>query len=1003
MQVLGEFAVNVIYEKQKPAELSLVVVRGNGPSLLGRNWLSQIRLNWNKICRVSSEAKRALPNLLEKYQEVFAQELGTIKPFKATLSLKESAKPVFCKARPVPFAFKAAVEETLDRLENDGVLEKVRYSEWAAPVVVVPKRDGQIRLCGDYRVSVNPSLEIDQYPLPKPDELFATLAGGKMFSTLDLSHAYNQLMLDDVSRNLVTINTHHGLYRYTRLPFGIASAPAIFQKTMDSILQGMEGVACFLDDILVTGSSEEEHLKNLESVLQSLMKHGVRLKREKCFFNRTSVEYLGFKVDAEGLHATEEKLKAITEAPRPCNVTELCSFLGLINYYGRFISNLAATLHPLNCLLCKDSNWRWTKDCEQAFQAAKSKLISSHVLVHYNPELPLRLAGDASNYGIGAVISHMMPDGSERPVAFASHTLTSSERNYSQIEKEALSLVYGVRKFHSYLYGRQFTLITDHKPLLSIFGTKKGIPAMAAACLQRWAILLSAYRYEVEFRPTGKHGNADGLSRLPLNQGHAEGMSLEAGIFQVQQLENLPVTTKHLKSATRNDPFLSKILIFVKEGWPVNCNADFRAYLNRKNELSVEDDCLLWGIRVIIPEKLRSKVLDELHREHMGISRMKSVARSYFWWPGVDKAIEELARNCQSCQAVKHSPSVAPLHPWIWPSRPWQRIHLDFAGPFQGTTFLVVVDANSKWPEVFPMTNTTTAKTVEVLRQLFSSYGLPEEVVSDNGPQFISEEFSDFMKANGVKHVRIAPYHPASNGLAERFVQSFKTALKSSVNSRLSLSHRLANYLLSYRSTPHSTTGVSPSSLFLHRHIRTRFDLLRPDREARINQKQSKQKELHDRRAKTREFFVGQPVMIKNLRPGPDWVSGIIVECLGPVSYLVETSQRLLWKRHVDHLKPIDNDEQEDIPYAQDLVMSSGNAIPNISESAPVPVTSEDAVEPIQPTIENSASADLTSNELPTSTEEHSHDSSSTLPPVKTYPRRSNRGPPLRYSDTYCM
>ena len=233
-----------------------------------------------------------------------------------------------------------------------------------------------------------------------------------MFSTLDLSHAYNQLMLDDVSRNLVTINTHRGLYRYTRLPFGTASAPAIFQKTMDSILQGMEGVACFLDDILVTGSSEEEHLKNLESVLQSLMKHGVHLKREKCFFMRTSVEYLGFKVDAEGLHATEEKLKAITEAPRPCNVTELRSFLGLINYYGQFISNLAATLHPLNCLLCKDSNWRWTKDCKQAFQAGKSKLISSHVLVHYNPELPLRLAGDASNYGIGAVISHMMPDGS---------------------------------------------------------------------------------------------------------------------------------------------------------------------------------------------------------------------------------------------------------------------------------------------------------------------------------------------------------------------------------------------------------------------------------------------------------------------------------------------------------------------------------------------------------------------------------------------------------------
>ncbi len=308
----------------------------------------------------------------------------------------------------------------------------------------------------------------------------------------------------------------------------------------------------------------------------------------------------------------------------------------------------------------------------------------------------------------------------------------------------------------------------------------------------------------------------------------------------------------------------------------------------------------MWGLRAVIPEKLRSNLLEELHRDHMGMSRMKSMARSFFWWPGIDKAIEEVVRNCQACQAIKNTPAVAPLQPWIWPSQPWRRVHLDFAGHFQGMSYLVVVDAHSKWPEVFPMASTTAAKTIEVLRQLFSSYGLPEELVSDNGPQFISDEFAGFMRANGVKHIRVAPYHPASNGLAERFVQSFKTAMKASMNSGISMTHRLANFLLTYRSTPHATTGVSPSSLFLHRCIRTRFDMLRPDPGAKVNQEQSRQKEAHDLRAKSREFFIGQSVMVKNLRPGPDWVPGVIVECLGPVSYLVETHDKMMWKRHVD-------------------------------------------------------------------------------------------------------
>ena len=243
------------------------------------------------------------------------------------------------------------MEQELERLEKAGVLERVNHSEWAAPIVTVPKRHGQVCICGDYKVTVNSVLDVDQYPLPRPEDLFATLAGGKYFSTLDLSHTYNQIVLDEDSHKYLTINTHRGLYRYTRLPFGVASAPSIFQKTMDLLLQGMDGVMCYLDDILVSGRTELEHLENLRKVLQKFQDHGIRVKKPKCAFMKTSVQYLGHIIESDGLHATDAKLQAIVEAPSPRNVPELRSFLALLNYYGRFIPNLSTLIHPLNHLL----------------------------------------------------------------------------------------------------------------------------------------------------------------------------------------------------------------------------------------------------------------------------------------------------------------------------------------------------------------------------------------------------------------------------------------------------------------------------------------------------------------------------------------------------------------------------------------------------------------------------------------------------------------------------
>jgi hypothetical protein len=919
--VKGQITVHVQYGQQT-AQLRLIVVCGDGPSLLGRDWLQVIRLDWHNIHQATSTPPAApLSTLLDKHQSLFQEELGTITQEKATFLVKPGATPKFFKARPVPFAIRDAVGLQLDKLEAEGVLEKVSHSDWAAPIVVVPKRDGSYRLCGDYKVTINQALDVDQYPLPKPEELLATLAGGQKFSKIDLAQAYQQLCLDEQSKTFTTINTHKGLYRYTRLPFGIASAPAMFQKTMDVILQGIPQVCCYLDDILITGRDDTLHLQHLQEVLERLERSGLRLKRPKCEFMKESVEYLGYRIDSQGIHTMQSKVEAILQAPPPENPQQLRSFLGLVNYYAKFIRNLATLVHPLNKLLHKDAPWQWGTACQLAFAEAKQAIASSPVLVHYDPDLPVTLATDASAYGVGAVISHTLPDGSEHPIAFASRTLSSSETNYAQIEKEALSLVFGVKKFHTYLYGRHFTLLTDHKPLTTILGPKKGIPPLAAARLQRWAVLLSAYHYCIRYKSTHDHANADCLSRLPLPGNTKEGHAPEASIFQLTQIDSLPVTHQQIQLATQRDPVLSKVLTYTRHHWPDDIPEELKPYSNRRDELTLEGNCVLWGIRVIVPNSLQGKVLEELHRNHAGMTQMKRVARSYVWWPKMDQNIEDLSKSCSACQSNRDDPAAAPLHPWTWPAKPWQRIHIDFAGPFLGKMFFLVVDAHSKWPEAFEMPSTTSSATIRVLRHLFAAYGLPLQLVSDNGPQFCSQEFSTFLQENGVKHIRCAPYHPASNGLAERFVKTFKQAFKAGEQQGLPLQHRLANFLLSYRSTPHSTTNRTPSSLFLNREVRTRLDLLKPSCEDQVLSKQAKQSQHHDQHAKSRKFNVGQQVMARNYGPGPKWIPAVIKSHLGPLTVSVEVQERnQLWKRHHDQLRSTNVGNTPEVGSCEDAV-----------------------------------------------------------------------------------
>ncbi len=319
----------------------------------------------------------------------------------------------------------------------------------------------------------------------------------------------------------------------------------------------------------------------------------------------TEVEYLGHKISRRGLQPTTEKVRAVANAPPPQDVTQLKSFLGLVNYYGKFLPNLSTVLAPLHCLLQKQTRWVWGSAQQKAFADVKA-LLTSRLLVHYGSRKELVLSCDASPYGVGAVLSHVMEDGSEQPVAFASRSLVPAEKNYSQIDKEGLALVYGVKKFHRYLFGRPFTLLTDHKPLTHLFGENNPVPPMASTRIQRWALLLSAYQYSIKYKRGQDHANADALSRLPLPCRSADVPLPGETVLLLDHLQTTPVTAQQIKAWTGRDPVLAKVRTLVLQGWgPAVEGEELRPYFRRKDELSIEDGCVLWGSRVIVPPQGR--------------------------------------------------------------------------------------------------------------------------------------------------------------------------------------------------------------------------------------------------------------------------------------------------------------------------------------------------------------------------------------------------------------
>lgn len=346
---------------------------------------------------------------------------------------------------------------------------------------------------------------------------------------------------------------------------------------------------------------------------------------------------------------------------------------------------------------------------------------------------------------------------------------------------------------------------------------------MASARIQRWALTLSAYSYSIRYKPGRSLANADTFSRLP-RPVTAVGDKLPGELVHLlNHISTTCLSSAAIKNWTSNDPVLLMVRRYLMTGWPADLTKEeFKPYKQRERELSILDGCVLWGSRVVVPPPGRKSVLQELHETHPGISKMKSLARNYVWWPRMDAEIEEVVKKCNACQETRHAPPAAPIHPWEWPSQPWSRLHMDFAGPWRGHQFLVIVDSHSKWLDAHILSSISSAKTIEKLREVFATHGFPRKIVTDNGTAFTSREFQEFMRENGIVHVTSAPYHPATNGLAERGVQTLKQGIKKTPGQ--SMQEKLIKFLFKYRLTPHTTTGVAPSELLLGRKVRSRLD-----------------------------------------------------------------------------------------------------------------------------------------------------------------------------------
>ena len=822
------------------------VVNGNHQSLLSYTTAHELGLVKITHCPVNTVAAEQEPAidynlLMDKYSDLFTG-IGKLKDASVHIHVDETVTPVVQQHRRIPFNIRKQVEKELQHLEEAGIIEDTDGpTPWVSPLVCVPKprRPDEVRCCIDMRLP-NKAVLRERHPTPTIEEVLHDLNGACHFSKLDLRQGFLQIPLAMESRNLTTFSTHLGIKRFTRMVFGLSSAPEIFQHEIQKALQGIPGVKNISDDIIVYGPSQAAHDQTLQKVFQRLREKGLTLNQSKCAFNKPNLDFFGYSFSAAGVSPDPNKVSAIQNAETPKTASEVRSFLGLTNYVSRFIANYATITEPLRGLTKSGTTFIWSTEAQQAFDELKTRITSDTVMAYYNTAAQTELIVDASPVGLGAVLTQKSQNANDseevRIVAYASRALTDVETRYSQTEKEGLAIVWGCEKFHLYLYGSTFNLITDHKALELIFRNPRSKPP---ARIERWLLRLQQYDFTVTYRP-GDGNPADYLSRhLESNRPHKRSVAEEYVSYVAQHAVPKAMTLEEIISATRTDATLQAVkACLLSQKWhtakhlfPHANHNDLNSFAKIKAELTdTSEGLLLRGTRIVIPQTLRTRSVQLAHEGHQGIVKTKTLLREKVWFPGIDGEVEAQIAHCLPCQAVGPANKPAPLQMTDMPHHPWQVVNIDFLGPVPtGEKLLVVIDQHSRFPEVEIMPTTTAAALIPRLDRIFATHGIPLTIVSDNGPSFDSAELARFMEENGIYHQRITPLWPQANATAERFMKPLLKAIQTAHNKGRNWRRSLQQFLLNFRCTPHIATGASPAELLFNRKIRGKLPCVTED------------------------------------------------------------------------------------------------------------------------------------------------------------------------------
>ena len=884
--------------------------------------------NWSTV------EKDIVLNVIEDNQDLFflkGDKLSYTGGIMHRIITKDNVKPICQRNYRLPKAHKDFIDTwVVDLLKSDII--QPSDSPWNNPLLAVNKKPDadktpELRTCLDSR-ALNEITIGDAYPIPRIDDILDQLSGTEYFTTLDLASGYHQVLIHPDDRAKTAFSTAYGHYEFKRMPFGLKSAPATFQRLMNQTLYGLQGHICFvyLDDVVIIGKSLQEHLENINKVFERLRQAELKLKTVKCFFLQKTITYLGYRCSINGLQADPEKIVAIEKIKSPVTVKEVQSFMGMVNYYRRFIPSFSTIAAPIVNLTRKNVKFLWNENCQQAFDNLKAILCSKVILQHPNFLDPFEISCDASQCAIGAVLSQ-----NERPVAYASRTLSPSEIRYSTIEKELLAVAWAVKYFRTYVYGTKFTVFTDHKPLLGLHKSRQITPR-----LLRLFFKLSEYDIKLVYKPGIQNNVADALSRLPTTE-----------IVQSITTDQIAEAFKNITPMT--DKKLQQLSVHVVTRSKFDTENKINDTLEDDENITEEERNLFKQFFtgqnpvVIKDDNRKCQIIKTYHDSklagHRGINSTYQRIRRFYKWFNMRADIAAYVKSCDLCQRIKGPNAVNMRMQIISPAEyPFQKVYLDVVGPleitFSGNKYiLTVLDDLSRYMNAYPIPNQEAATICEVfVKQILNHHKTPQIVLTDQGSNFTSEAFCNLLKLFHIKKITTTPYHPQANGGLERAHRPMVEYLKIFCRDNPSYWDDLLPYAMYvHNNNVNRSTGISPNDCIFgyisempqevskDPGIQYNFDCMYHNIRHQlykvwkwVQENQLKAKELskifYDKNVREIEYKIGDKVFVRNeAKKGklcPLWLGPYAVARVsGPVTTVVKIKNRLK-KIHNNRLKP---------------------------------------------------------------------------------------------------